>query len=204
MALIDAVVPPPRASAVDASFQEVLDACAAAGAAGVHDLATLPGDIDYYAARADPVGLSSAVARDAASHEQIRRSVLANRDSCACAAPSSSATGYGPVACHSSGAFVYGLRHLLDGVLTQAMGSWTAPCSSKGYDFDLQRERTARRRKKLEGRGLPNLGPRHRRRREPPDPRRLSSRPGQRRRPTASASSTSRSYQNRTFRGSPS
>ena len=31
MDLIDAVVPPPRASAVDASFQEVLGACAAAG-----------------------------------------------------------------------------------------------------------------------------------------------------------------------------
>ena len=71
MALIDAVVPPPRASAVDASFQEVLEACAAAGLTGVHDLAALPGDIDYYLSRADQFTLRLNVYRDAASHEQI-------------------------------------------------------------------------------------------------------------------------------------
>ena len=71
MALIDAVVPPPRASAVDASFQEVLEACAAAGLTGVHDLAALPGDIDYYLSRADQLTLRLNVYRDAASHEEI-------------------------------------------------------------------------------------------------------------------------------------
>ena len=71
MALIDAVVPPPRASAVDASFQAVLEACAAAGLTGVHDLAALPGDIDYYEARADQLTLRLNVYRDAASHEEI-------------------------------------------------------------------------------------------------------------------------------------
>ena len=71
MDLIDAVVPPPRASAVDASFQAVLDACAAAGLTGVHDLAALPGDVDYYLSRADQLTLRLNVYRDAASHEQI-------------------------------------------------------------------------------------------------------------------------------------
>ena len=71
MDLIDAVVPPPRASAVDASFQAVLEACAAAGLTGVHDLAALPGDIDYYEARADQLTLRLNVYRDAASHEEI-------------------------------------------------------------------------------------------------------------------------------------
>ena len=71
MDLIDAVVPPPRASAVDASFQEVLDACAAAGLTGVHDLAALPGDIDYYLSRADELTLRLNVYRDAAGHDQI-------------------------------------------------------------------------------------------------------------------------------------
>ena len=71
MDLIDAVVPPPRASAVDASFQEVLDACAAAGLTGVHDLAALPGDIEYYSSRAEQLTLRLNVYRDAASHEEI-------------------------------------------------------------------------------------------------------------------------------------
>ena len=70
MALIDAVVPPPRASAVDASFQEVLEACAAAGLTGVHDLAALPGDVDYYLSRADQLTLRLNVYRDAANHKE--------------------------------------------------------------------------------------------------------------------------------------
>ena len=115
MDLIDAVVPPPRASAVDASFQEVLEACAAAGLTGVHDLAALPGDIDYYGARADQLTLRLNVYRDAASHEHIppvavRRVATRARARFFC--------DNGSV-CER--AFAYGLR-----VLTQAMGSWTA------------------------------------------------------------------------------
>ena len=100
MDLIDAVVPPPRASAVDASFQAVLEACAAAGLTGVHDLAALPGDVDYYSARADQLTLRLNVYRDAASHEQIP------------------VVGSG----ESRLVRVRGAKFFLDG----AMGSWTA------------------------------------------------------------------------------
>ncbi|CAH0376873.1 unnamed protein product [Pelagomonas calceolata] len=100
MDLIDAVVPPPRASAVDASFQAVLEACAAAGLTGVHDLAALPGDIDYYSSRADQLTLRLNVYRDAASHDQIP-----------------------PVASGESRLVrVRGAKFFCDG----AMGSWTA------------------------------------------------------------------------------
>ena len=100
-------VPPPRASAVDASFQAVLDACAAAGLTGVHDLAALPGDVDYYLSRADQLTLRLNVYRDAASHEHIppvgsgeSRLVRVRGAKFFCDGVT--------VPCHSSGAFVYG------------------------------------------------------------------------------------------------
>ena len=100
MALIDRVVPPPRASAVDASFQAVLEACAAAGLTGAHDLAALPGDVEYYSARADHLTLRLNVYRDAANHGRIP-----------------------PVASGESRLVrVRGAKFFADG----AMGSWTA------------------------------------------------------------------------------
>ena len=70
MELIDAVLPTPSAAAVDASFEEVLEACAARGLTGVHDLAALPGDLDYYASKdaAGALTLRLHVFRDAAEH----------------------------------------------------------------------------------------------------------------------------------------
>ena len=68
--LVDAVVPPPTLKAVDASVDATLNAMASHGLAGVHDLAALPGDLDYYVARARAGTLTARlnVYRDAAAH----------------------------------------------------------------------------------------------------------------------------------------
>ena len=155
MDLIDAVVPPPRASAVDASFQEVLgrmrrrrpDRCPRPGSfARRHRL--------LLSALRTILTLRLNVYRDAASHEQIP-----------------------PVGSGESRLVrVRGAKFFCDG----AMGSWTAAMlepysdrpSSKGH-ADLQRERPARRRQTVERCGVSGLRPRHWGCGEPPDTRRL-------------------------------